>query len=163
MLWRENGHVDFILVYLYSMPQGDVRGNYDPTAGRDTRVAAQNRERTAGIEVSEMQQRMEAEARAQAQKEAAAQDRVNRARFDNRYQADVKAVEPQMQTARAEAMAVAKPAVEANRGFRAPEAQSGMVEVSPLSTQSETARIKENIKPPQPAAKPKGFFGRLFG
>jgi len=148
------------------MPPGDVRGNYDPTSGRDARVAQQNRERTAGIEVSEMQQRMEAEARAQAQKEAAAQDRVNRDRFSNRYQTDSRAVEPQIQTARAEAMATAKSAAETNRGFRAPEAQSGMVEVSPLSTAAETQAIKERIKPPertqQPAAKPKKWFG-LFG
>jgi hypothetical protein len=145
------------------MPPGDVRGSYDPgEAGRQNRAA----ETRAGINRAERRSdqltTQEAEALKLENENAAARDRLNRDRFATRYQADAVSVEPKVQAARAEAVAIAG----GKREFRAPEAQSGMVEVSPLSTQSETARIKESIKPPerpqQPAAKPKKWFG-LFG
>ncbi|OGL70054.1 hypothetical protein A3C09_00005 [Candidatus Uhrbacteria bacterium RIFCSPHIGHO2_02_FULL_47_44] len=137
---------------------------YDPTAGRDARVAAGNRERTKTFEARDQEQADASELARQAQEQARQQQeaRTRHERFQQqiatREAADRQVSQPVAERARTEALAISKPIL-------APEATSGSVQ---MVKTVETDWEKQIA--PLPAAetqkqqpKKKGFFGGLFG
>ena len=105
--------------------------NYDPTSGRDARVAAGNQERTKTFEAQDQAKTDSAEIARKAKEQAKEQQQARlrheqfQAGLAKREGADQTANQPNMDRARNEALVTAKSVDTSRRDFLAPEAVSG--------------------------------------
>lgn len=132
--------------------------NYNPTAGRDARVAGQNRERTASGDARDRVQADAAEIARKAQEQTKQQQEArSRHELFQRDSAhsealDDQANEPVAEAKREEAQQLAQSVDSGRRDFPAPQAESGQVkEVKDTDwEQKYMARPKAETSKPQP-------------
>ena len=129
------------------------------TESRDREQIAAHLE---GVDKRETATADELKARELATQEQLEYQKANRARFDTRYEQDARVVAPRIKAVGERARELANPIDTNNREFSAPQAESGMVEVTPDDDWVKNAR--ESVKtPPQQPVKKKGFFSRFLG
>lgn len=138
---------------------GEPRGNYDPTAGRDARIAAQNRERTSAGDKKDRMQADAAEMARQGQ-ERLKQQQAEQQRHEQfqkgiaeKYNEDRVAQQPNMEASRAEAQARARSVDTGQRDFSAPQAESGMVLEVKDTDWEKNISARPQAEAPKPAPK----------
>lgn len=139
---------------------GEPRGNYDPTAGRDARITAQNRERTSAGDTKDRMQADAAEMARQGQdrlkQQQEAQRRHELFQRDNAHAEalDDQANQPVAEAARQEAFARASTVADtARRDFPAPQAESGMVLEVKDTDWEKNISARPQAEAPKPAPK----------
>lgn len=136
---------------------GEQRGNYDPTAGRDARVAAQNRERTSAGDTKDRMQADAAEMakRAQEQNQQRAAEQISREKFAQRHAQDARENTPAIQAAEklAKEIAPSRSVDAGRRDFPAPQAESGMVLEVKDTDWEKNISARPQAEAPKPAPK----------